>query len=346
VSVPVTGVGDVPASGVAAVTLRLYSGTPNQATSLRAFTTGDAAPTAMNSLVAGLRATVTSTVVLPVASDGTVRIATTSGGADVVADVVAYAPVDPTPIAVVGAGLGNGHPQVLSTAAAGTLAAGESRIVSLAGHGGVPGVAISGLHAVVTAWSTDTSAVGSLRVGSVAVDGSTLLPASFTVPVAGLTPRTRTVVVSTTDGRVAIASSSASTVRYRVDVAAWYGPAEDVSGFRTVLTRPVPVVNTTWATGVAGPLVSGRSVTVTPKPGAVPASAVAVLLQVTVRGTANGSLVLSPTGQVAQGRSMEVRGTSPVTDLVLVPLSVAHTFDLRCDGAGASVVAYAVGYLR
>ncbi len=344
VAVPVTGVGDVPASGVAAVAVRVTTGLPNVATTVRAFATGSAAGPASTVVSAAMRESASSTSVIPVAADGTIRVSTPFGGTDVMVDVVAYAPTD-TALAVDDASGGNAHAQALTTAASGVLAPGETRVLALSGAGGVPTTPITGLATVLTVWSADATAGRTVRIGSVADDGTPVLPASWTVPVSGTHTRTAPAFVATSDGRISLRSDSAAPVRFRVDVAAWYGPADDVSGRRTVLTTPALVASSSRKVGVAGPLAAGAGVAVA-VPATVPMDASAVLLEVTATGTAWGSLGVGADGAAAGLPALTLRPSTPVTEIVIVPISAGRTVTLRGLGAGASLTVQAVGYLR
>lgn len=87
--VPVLGVGTVPLTGVAAVTVRVVLARPDAAAELRVWTGGTAMPAAP-ALIAERRQRMVATVTVPVATDGIVSLQVTGGMGHLVADVTGY----------------------------------------------------------------------------------------------------------------------------------------------------------------------------------------------------------------------------------------------------------------
>lgn len=343
VSVKVTGQGGVPATGVGAVLLRVYPVGTNTTTSLQVWTTGASSPTG-NPAASGYRGKgVTSTYVVPVASDGTVRFATTYGATDLAADVLAWAPTA-NQVGIASTTRGNVHIQAPSTAATLTVAAGETAVVPLGGTAGVPASGLTGVQLRVSA-AAASGISGSVRVGSVTADGPQL-PARFTVPVAGTSVRSASATVATDDGRIAIRNYSAAPVTITLDVLGWYGTVKDTQGLRFVPRAPVKLVDSGAVLGIAGPLVAGTPAAVAVPVTAVPTTARGLVLAVQTRGrAATGALVLERPGAASTGRSADVVSGTWTTDLVLVPLGVDRSLVLRSTAA-ADVRMHIVGYLR
>ncbi|MFN8169543.1 MAG: hypothetical protein U0S36_12245 [Candidatus Nanopelagicales bacterium] len=343
VSVKVTGQGGVPATGVGAVLLRVYPVGTNTTTSLQVWTTGASSPTG-NPAASGYRGKgVTSTYVVPVASDGTVRFATTYGATDLAADVLAWAPTA-NQVGIASTTRGNVHIQAPSTAATLTVAAGETAVVPLGGTAGVPASGLTGVQLRVSA-AAASGISGSVRVGSVTADGPQL-PARFTVPVAGTSVRSASATVATDDGRIAIRNYSAAPVTITLDVLGWYGTVKDTQGLRFVPRAPVGSSTPARCSASPGPLVAG-----TPAAVAVPVTAVPTTARRSwcspCRPAAGRppALVLERPGAASTGRSADVVSGTWTTDLVLVPLGADRSLVLRSTAA-ADVRMHIVGYLR
>ena len=89
----VTGVGGVPAEGVAAVLVRVSALGTNAPTTLRAWSPG--ASSSVPVVQAPMNADASADAIIPVASDGTIAIATAAGATDVTVDVLGYYPNGP-----------------------------------------------------------------------------------------------------------------------------------------------------------------------------------------------------------------------------------------------------------
>ena len=346
IAIKVTGKGGVPSTGVAAVLLRIYPIGTNTTTNLRVWTTGDSAPTTMPASSAYVGRGVSSTVLLPVASDGTVRVSTTYGATDVAADVLAWAPTS-TALATTTTAGGNVHVQSPQTAATVTIAAGATVTVALGGKGGVPSSGLTGLQLRVSGAGTTTDTHGALYVGTVTSTG-TAMPAHATGLVSGLGVRSTSATVASTDGRIVVRSSANAPVTVTFDVLGWYGAATSATGERFVPRAPLGIVNTSTGlgTGAVGTIAADTDVPITLTSTKVPAGTRGLVLEVLTYGAGTGSLQVRAAADTATGRSTDVAKGIWTTDLVMVPLGADLTVVLRAAGASTHVRAYVVGYLR
>ena len=137
ISLAVTDVGGVPATGVSAVVLNVTATEPTTASYVTVFPTGAPRPLASNlNMVAG--DTVPNRVVVPVGADGTVSLYNNAGSVHLVADVGGYY-TDETSVEG-GSGLLRVSPtRLLDTRSTGKLVGGSSLTVQVAGRAGVPG---------------------------------------------------------------------------------------------------------------------------------------------------------------------------------------------------------------
>jgi hypothetical protein len=186
-----------------------------------------------------------------------------------------------------------------------------------------------------------------VRVGSVAADGTAALPRRFTVAYSGALIRSSSATIASTDGRVAVANDGTSPVTVTLDVAGWYGTSDDTTGARFVPRAPLKVLDSLTAVGLTAPLTADVPATLTLAPTALPAGTTGLVLSVQTRGRSGaGSLLVSPSGATAEGRSADVVSSIWSTDLVVVPVGADGVLSLLATGAGADVRAFVVGYLR
>jgi hypothetical protein len=294
--VHVTGVGDVPADGVGAVAVRVTaarSSAPTPTVSVRTTASSSSIPviTALSSLSAG------TTTVVPVASDGTIRIGVDRGGIDVVAEVVGWAPlVVAPPVPAPAAGptdpvLGRTHvvrTAIVYSTGAHPLAPGEIRTVHLAGVGAVPAKGLAGLAFTLTTGRT----TGSNLVGVVAPSGRSFLGLVRTSPTV---PRSTQVIAPTSTGDVVLRNTGRTSVPVSLWLSGWFAADPSVDGSQlSLLAAPVVVVDSTRNRGLTGAVTSPRARLVTLTGTTVPTGAKAVLLAVDVRGgTTEATLTLS-----------------------------------------------------
>lgn len=344
VATKVTGIGPIPRSGVSAVLVRVYPLGTNTTTSLSVWTAGTAAPANAVASSGYANRSVSSTYVVPVASDGTIRLQSAYGATHLAVDVLAWAPTGSAqPATAVG---GNVHVQPQARAAAVQVAPGTTAVVDLAGAPGVPASGLAGLQLRVSAAGSAAGQTGSIRVGSVSATGAAELPRRFTVAYSGTLVRSVAATVASTDGRISIRNDSTNLVTVTLDVAGWYGDAADTTGARLVPRAALKVVDTATAFGVPGPLAADVPSTVTLSATAVPAGTTGLVLSVQTRGRiGSGALTVLPAGGSAEGRSADVVASVWTTDLVVVPVGADRTLTLTSTAA-ADVRATIVGYLR
>ena len=344
VATKVTGIGPIPRSGVAAVLVRVYPLGTNTTTSLSVWTAGSTAPSTSAASSGYANRSVSSTYVVPVASDGTIRLQSAYGATHLAVDVLAWAPAATAqPVTSVG---GNVHVQPQSRALALQVEPGTTGIVELAGTAGVPASGLAGLQLRISAAGSAAGQTGSIRVGSVSATGVAELPRRFTVAYSGSLVRSVAATVASTDGRVAVRNDSANPVTVTLDVAGWYGDAADATGGRLVPRAALKVIDTASGFGVANPLVKDVPTTVRMSATAVPAGTTGLVLSVQTRGPAgSGALTIVPAGGSAEGRSADVVSSVWTTDLVVVPVGADRTLTLTSTAA-TELRATIVGYLR
>lgn len=218
IGVQVAGRSGVPSSGAAAVVLNLTGTGPTSAGSITAYPSGTTKPLASN-LNFGAGQTIANQAVVPLGSDGQIRLANNSGGTiDLLADVAGYfrageateigtfVPVAPT--------------RVLDTrlpAGAAPVAAGANRLVQITGQPGVPALDVGAvvMNTTVTA-PTRSGYITAFANGTARPVASNLnFTARQTIPNLVMVP-------VGLGGRVALANGSAGTVDLVGDVAGYY----------------------------------------------------------------------------------------------------------------------------
>jgi hypothetical protein len=336
-AVQVTGRGDVPAEGVAAVAVRATTwraSAPFPTLRLRARTTSASVPAVSTWTTASYG----STVVVPVASDGTIRLSLDKGTADVRLDVVGYAPAS-VPAEPLGA-LPSGTARAVRPTAAAVGSAvkpGETRILDLSGTAGMPADGLAGVSVSVQSAATSTQGLVQVSAPGAAVPASTLRTATRASRVAQA-------LVPTVDGRISLRNTGTSPVVLTVRVHGWWtAAAVEGAAATTTLASPVAVLNTVTGLGFKGAFTSAaaRRLLVTGKAG-VPAGAKAVLLQVSVLGgTKATTLWAAGSGAVPAVSANKGRWAH---DLVIVPLGPDGAVSFSTTTYGAHARAVVVGY--
>ncbi len=340
----VTGVGAVPADGVAAVAVRITAYRtvlPLTVVSVRTTASSALRPV----LTAVSPATYASTTVVPVASDGTIRLSVDRGSADLIVDVVGWVPlavpVPPDPAGPPAAATtGRTHltrPVVVYDGSRVPLRPGESRTVHLGGVGPVPSAGLTGLDLTLT---TDRSAgpsyVVALSPSSSVLVGS--LRSSTT------TARATQLVAPTPDGTLVLRNAGAYPVVVRLRANAWFTTdATDGGTGLTMLPTVVKVVDSKASLGLSGATTSFAWRGVQLPATAVPASARGVLLAVSAYGgTSDGTLDVASAASVPAvsfGRGQSAH------EVVLVPLLASGAMSLRTGSVGTQVRAWVLGYV-
>lgn len=347
--VPVVGQGEVPATGVAAVAVRLtvFRATAPLATvSVRTGAGGVAVPVV--SPLSGI--TYASTAVVPVATDGTIRIAIDRGTADVLVDVLAWAPpavpdvVPPVvvtpPVPAAAGTTGKTHvvePVTVYDGKLTPLAPGEVRTLSLAGLGGIPAAGLTGLALGVVVGPTAT-------VDYISVHPGTSAAAVASVRTSTRSIRSTQVMVPTKDGVVTIRNSGASPVAVQVRLHGWMTDlATDGGSALTLRASAVTVLDSARRVGLAGAVVSATPRSFTLPVAAVPAGSRAVLVSMSaLGGKTEGSLALTSRGSV---QAVDVTPGRWAHEVVLLPLLPSGAVSVSTTSIGTQVRMSVLGYV-
>ncbi|MFN8155863.1 MAG: hypothetical protein U0R68_00480 [Candidatus Nanopelagicales bacterium] len=338
VVVPVTGVGSVPATGVAAVALRVT-----------AYRTSGITPTvyARSTASAGSRAVVTSlsatsyagSTVVPVASDGTVRLWVDRAGADLLVDVVGYVPL--AGLAPASAGTGITHvtkPVLVYDGSAEPLAAGEIRTVHLAGVGPLPADGLTGAALTMVAPKTTASTfVGVLTPSRKAYTGS--------MRTSTLVPTATQVLATVTGGDVVLRNAGAVPAPVLLYLDGWTtATATDGGGRLTTLTSAWKAVDSVAKLQLSGGSTSATSRIVSLVDGVhVPTGATGVLLSVSaLGGSTPGTLVIGSSGGIS---AVSFAAGRWAHEVVLLPLNSLGTLAVKSASLGTQVRISVLGYV-
>jgi hypothetical protein len=338
----VTGHGEVPDTGVATVALRVTSwasSAPRPTLRVRSTSTSPPVP-AVTSLSTG---SYSSTVIVPVAGDGTVRLSLDRGSGEARVDVVGWAPPQVVPSGAASAAISVSGPTRLIApttvvdGAQAPLEPGETRTVDLSGSAGMPGADLRGV--AVTLVTTKATKAGTVYAYS---PGSTLAVGQLRT--SSTLQRSAPLIVPTSDGRIVLKNASASPVAVSVRLQGWFTTSSTTGGARTrMLSAPVTVVDSSQDLGITGPLPRGgkRYVALVGKAG-IPAGARAVLLSVTATGGASaGTLTITGSGALP---AVAYNAGTASHELVLVPLGPAGAVAFSTYTSGSHVRAAVVGW--
>ena len=335
----VTGRSGVPASGVAAVVLNVTAIEPTRSGFLTVFPGGTTRPTASNlNFVA--KQVVPNLVTVGVGSGGTVGIYSSAGETHVAADVVGwygdssvasgglFAPVEPA--------------RLLDTRTAeggGAVGPGESRELTIAARGGVPG---TGADAVVL----NVTAITPTAAGFVtAYPAGTPRPGTSNLNLVPKQVRPNLVLSKVgSDGKVLIYNHSGLT-HLAVDVVGWFG-SPDTSAARGHFTSLPPKRALDTRETVALSPNESRSLTLAGVAGVPASGAGAVLLNVTVdRPSGSGFLTVHPSGgapPVASNLNFTAGETVP--NAVVVGLGSDGAITLTNSSSTVHVIVDVVGW--
>lgn len=323
----VVGKGGVPKTGVSAVAVRISAVDANAPGSLRVWAPGIASSTPV--VGTKMNATTESVSVVPVASDGTIAIATQAGATDVVVDVLGYFTAAANRAKGAAALTITGPAKAYDTAGdGGPLGPGETRAVSLA-KGGLPAGATS---AFVSISASDAQKKGVVVVGTSEKSPRVAYPktkprvGSMLVPVAA-------------DGSITLTNTGSTAVNIRVDLNAFSGGGAAGGGF--VPVAPKKLVDATLQPGAP------VSVKAVGKSG-VAAGARAVVLTAMTSGAAADSWVSVGPGGAANlsARSVGVVKGQKISGLVIAPLAADGTISVSTPSTAARLTAYVVGYVQ
>lgn len=339
----VTGVGDVPASGVSGVKVRVTAVNSNAPAKIRAWSPGQSK--SQVAVTVGINGTAGGEVVVPVASDGTIALATSAGATDLTVDVLGYyrsgangpaatapaAPTTPAPKPPLEPMPNDFFPlgSVVSyeSVGQGPLQPDEERTVALAG---LPGEARSALIFVT---SKEATKKGSVRIGR--VDDKNVA-ATFTFP---KKMHKAVMLVPVSGGQAVIKNSNAGAVQLRVEVL----------GYGTAATPPTPVVLSPRSM-FSKKLKAGEVTYIdAAKRFGLPSKKKlrAVLLRVTTaKATQAGTAwVYASDGKAPTTRSAPVMANAPYAAMVLAPIGADGRIAIS-SSVDAKVSANVVGYLK
>jgi stage II sporulation protein D len=311
-SVPVTGVGGVPSTGVKAVALDIVSLTSTTAGSFSVWPHGRTKPpTPQLYWAAGQR--VNTTVYVDVGTNGLVDVFNAAGTTRLIVMIEGYYEADTTAgdalTAVKAYRLFGGRTGT-------TIAAQATQSFPVVGRDGVPTGASAAVlqltvvntpgRAYLRAWPS-----GSAKSGVYDLYGP------------GGSRTVTTIVPLDSSGSVSL--SPYSTVAVTADLLGWFAPvsASPATGSTTLLIAAKRLRNTRVTAG-------GTTTLSVPTTVGVPTSAHSVLVTLTAYGPTHGYVIAWPAGTTRPGTgNLELRGGTPVGSTVLVPL-----------GTGAKISVY------
>ncbi len=334
----VTGVGGVPADGVAAVLIRVSALGTNAPTTLRAWAPG--AGSSVPVVKAPINSDASGDAIIPVASNGTIAIATTAGATDVTVDVLGYypngsevenkaevvsdtlvapmtefgptpAPVPVAPVAPVapapagppeeGDFIGIGAELGYESVSQGAIQPGETRTVTLAG------LPVEATSALVTVTTSDSTKKGKLRIGQIGEKVN-----AATLKVRKAKTRTAILVVPVVGGTVQLAASKKPTVQVKVEVLGYR------TGVLPLKARGMPSRKLTTSSfdGAEVKLAKVTGIGGVPKK---QKNVAAVILQITTKGKGtDGRFVAYAVGGIDRGsRSATVSAVVKTTSIVV-----------------------------
>ena len=361
----VTGQGGIPATGVAAVAVQVTAMASNAPANVRIWGPGQSKSQVVAKVPMNMDAV--GTAVVPVASDGTIALATSAGATDVTLDVVGYylpGDVPNTTEATPGDAMpmGDEPPPAAAPAPApapapdtqaflpelpdefisigaevgyessgqGPLQPGEERVVGLAG---VPGEATSALVLITTREATKR---GKVRIGSPDKDPE----ATFQFPKKGV--RSAVMVLPVVGSQVKFVTSKKAAVQLRVEV---LGYALNAKPIKVRSVAPMRIVKTKLnagdalvvgpVTGIAGLPKKQRKVT-----------GVILKVRTKTKGADGGSLkVYGLDGTAPGSRSAPIVPGSPYTSLVVAEIGTDGKL-VVAPSVQSKVKATIVGWIR
>jgi len=336
----VTGVGGVPADGVAAVLVRVSALGTNAPTTLRAWAPG--AGSSVPVVKAPINSDASGDAIVPVASNGTIAIATTAGATDVTVDVLGYypngsevenkaevvsdtlvapmtefgpatvptpAPEAPDPPAVPAPGVAPEEGEFIGIGAElgyesinqGAIQPGETRTVTLAG------LPVEATSALVTVTTSESTKKGKLRIGQIGEKVN-----AATVKVRKAKTRTAILVVPVVGGTVQLSASKKPSVQVKVEVLGYQASAVPLKA------RGIPSKKLTTAKfdGTEVKLAKVTGIGDVPKK---KKNVAAVILRVIAKGKgSDGRLAVYAVGGVDYGsRSATVTSKGKTTSIVV-----------------------------
>ncbi|RSN05658.1 hypothetical protein DMB42_27310 [Nonomuraea sp. WAC 01424] len=323
-TVKVTGVGAVPASGVASVAVNFAAKGASAAGGLIAFPSDLAAAPAVTGTRYRSGVWDDQLVTVKLGPDGSLKVKNTGTAAvNVYADVHGY--FTATAAATAGARyvpLDTGR--VIGNQ---TVAANSTATFAVAGVGGVP---TSGVAYVALTFAVKSTGSGKM----IAYPSGGTLPTGSNIDYRPSYFQSNLVIAALgADGKIAVNNNGAAALTVYADVAGYFAtPAATVA---SSILAPVAPSRTLTSVTVA----AGASYTVAPLgKGGVPASGVsAVGVNITAKGTVNGLLRVHPTGQasIPGGGSIAYQPNDFWSSLVPVKLGNGGTFVILNTGTAS-----------
>ena len=334
VVVRVTGRGGVPATGIAAVAVRVI------ATSASALTPtitvhGNMSSTAVPVVTPLSTGTYFGNAIAPVASDGTIRFSVNRGSTNLHVDVVGYAKALSVSTSVTSAQAGTFHAvNSVNVFDGASLQPGESRAIHLGGQADIPTSGLTGMHVTLT---VDPSATpGSVQIVS---NGAVVAQVASLAGVA----RNVNALVPTADGSVILRNVGTSTLTAHITAQAWISTAS--SGQRlSMFAAPITAIDTSANLGFKGAWTSTvkRSIIVAGHFG-VPVGAAAVVLSVSaLGGNSADSLTATSNGSVV---AVSFRAHQQAHDVVVVPLRADGGVDWTTTSVGTGATVRILGFV-
>src|SRR5664279_3674267 len=346
ISVQITGAAGVPATGASAVVLNVTVTSPAGNGFITVYPDGTSTPNASNlNFLTGQ--TIPNLVVVPIGTNGKIRLANGSPGTtQLIADVAGYylsgAPTAP------GTFQSLNPARVLDTrggfGAAGPVPANGSISVQITGAAGVPATGVSAVVLNVTV----TSPAGNGFI-TVYPDGTSTPNASNLNFLTGQTIPNLLVVPLGTKGKIRLANGSPGTTQLIADVAGYYLSGAPTAPGTFQSLNPARVLDTRGGFGAAGPVPANGSISVQITGAAgVPATGVsAVVLNVTVTNPAeSGFITVYPDGTSTPNASnLNFLTGQTIPNLVVVPLGTNGKIRLANGSPGTTqLIADVAGY--
>lgn len=340
VSLKVEGADGVPATGVAAVVLNVTVAQPAASGFITVYPDGSPRPLASN-LNFSPGAAVPNLVVAPVGSDGKVDLYNGApGNVQLVADVSGYF--------TSGGSAANGaftsfltSARLLDTRSGtgtskGSVPAGGTVVLDVAGAGGVPASGAAAVVLNVTVAQPTTS--GFITVYG---DGTSRPLASNLNFVAGQTVPNLVVAPIGADGKVDLYNGSGGTVQLVADASGWFAGVTTPAGGAFNGLTPTRILDTRSGTGTSkGPVPAGGTVVLDVEgQGGIPATGVsAVVLNVTVtQPTTSGFITVYGDGMARPlASNLNFVAGQTVPNLVVAPIGADGDVVLY-NGSGGTV---------
>ena len=334
VDLQVLGRGGVPTSGVTAVALNVTGTSTSTPTWVAAYPTGAAfGGTSSVNLMPGVDRA--GSVIVPVGSNGRVRLENHKYSNDLVVDVTGY-----FTSATSGAGYAPVAPaRLLDTREEqAPLVAGSERVLSVTGRGGVPGEGVRAVAVNITV--TEATAAGHLTAWA----AGTPRPLASVVNVsAGDTVPNRAVLPVSETGQVALQFSSGA-AHVLVDVVGWFG-AGGTERYGTV--SPARILDTRSGLGVSGRVGERQTATLqVAGRGGVPTSGVRAVVMTLTATEPLGPTVVTAWGTGPRPDTSDLNPAPGRDDanLLIVPVGPGGTIQLYNNVGSVHLVGDVLGW--